>query len=128
MLLDLPLIWSTRGLCRPLRYEQINLPIFNIAPTPPAIAVPPDDIIIIMKRGLVPGWAKDVKIGNGMIHARDEALAERPAFHTDFRKRRRAVPADGFYKWQKPDTPKGTKQPDFIHWAGDEPRVFAGLW
>jgi putative SOS response-associated peptidase YedK len=125
--LDLLKDWSPRELYRPPRYEQLKLPIFNIAPTQPAMVVRADDITI-MKWGLVPGWAKDEKIGNRMINARAETLAEKPAFRTAYKKRRCVVPTDGFYEWQKSDTPKGTKQPYYIHWAGDEPRVFAGLW
>jgi len=74
--LDLAKDWSPRGLYRPPRYEQLKLPIFNIAPTQPAMVVRADDITI-MKWGLVPGWAKDEKIGNRMINARAETLVPR---------------------------------------------------
>jgi hypothetical protein len=33
-----------------------------------------------MRWGLVPHWTKDQAIGNKMIHARSETLAETPAF------------------------------------------------
>lgn len=125
--LDLVKDWSPRGLYRPARYEQLDLPMFNIAPTQPAVAVRSDDVTI-MKWGLVPGWAKDEKIGSRMINARSETLAEKPAFRSAYKKRRCVIPADGFFEWRKAAAAKGAKQPFYIHWAGDEPRVFAGLW
>ncbi len=51
--------------------------------------------------GLVPFWAKDPKIGNRLINARAETVAEKPAFRTPFRKHRCLVLADGFYEWDK---------------------------
>ncbi|MGZ6963291.1 MAG: SOS response-associated peptidase [Acidimicrobiia bacterium] len=80
-----------------------------------------------MRWGLVPSWADDVKIGDRLINARAESLAERAAFKTAFRKRRCIIPADGFYEWQRRE---GTqqKQPMFIHRRDGEPIAFAGLW
>ena len=54
-----------------------------------------------LRWGLVPFWAKDAKIGNRMINARAETVADKPAFRQAFRKRRCLVLADGFYEWQK---------------------------
>ena len=42
-----------------------------------------------MRWGLVPYWAKDQAIGNKMINARSETLAERPAFRDLLSSRRR---------------------------------------
>jgi putative SOS response-associated peptidase YedK len=60
--------------------------------------------------GLIPHWAKDVKIGYSMINARAETVASKPAFRTAFRRRRCLIPADGFYEWQAIPGSK-TKQP-----------------
>jgi putative SOS response-associated peptidase YedK len=80
-----------------------------------------------MRWGLVPSWAKDEKIGDRMINARAESLAEKAAFKTAFRKRRCIIPADGFYEWQRQaDTSR--KQPMFVHRRDGEPIAFAGLW
>jgi putative SOS response-associated peptidase YedK len=77
--------------------------------------------------GLVPHWAKDMKIGYSMINARAETVASKPAFRNAFRHRRCLVPADGFYEWQViPDSK--IKQPWFIALRGREPMAFDGLW
>ena len=77
--------------------------------------------------GLVPIWAKDLKVGNRMINARSETLAERNAYKRAYRKRRCLIPADGFYEWKR--QPGSTrKQPFYIHRTDDEPLAFAGLW
>jgi putative SOS response-associated peptidase YedK len=80
-----------------------------------------------MRWGLVPSWSKDVKIGDRLINARAESLAEKSAFKTAFRKRRCIIPADGFYEWRRLEGPK-RKQPMFIHRRDGEPIGFAGLW
>jgi putative SOS response-associated peptidase YedK len=75
--------------------------------------------------GLVPKWAKEKAIGNRMINARSESLAEKPSFRDAFRKRRCLVVADGWYEWQ---VAPGGKQPWFIRAKDARPLAFAGLW
>jgi putative SOS response-associated peptidase YedK len=77
--------------------------------------------------GLVPFWAKDVSIGDKLINARAETVAEKPAYRRPFERRRCIVPADGFYEWR---TVPGVKQrqPYFIRRHDGEPLAFAGLW
>src|SRR5260370_17425111 len=53
----------------------------------------------VVRWGLVPYWAKDVKIGSRMINARAETVAEKPAFRRAFGKRRCLLPPDGYYQW-----------------------------
>ena len=74
--------------------------------------------------GLVPSWAKDLTIGNRMINARAETVAEKPSFKNAFKKRRCLIIADGFYEWKGP---KGQKQPLFITLPDKKPFAFAGL-
>ncbi len=81
--------------------------------------------LVDLRWGLIPFWAKDIKIGNRMINARSETVAVKPAFRSSLRRKRCAVLADGFYEWRKVD---GGKQPYHIHLKDHRPFVFAGLW
>lgn len=102
-------------------------PRYNAAPSQslPVILNEEERKIQLLRWGLVPFWAKDPGIGNRMINARAESLAEKPSFRTALRKRRCLVLADGFYEWQK--TPQG-KIPMRITLKSGEPFAFAGLW
>jgi putative SOS response-associated peptidase YedK len=108
---------------------QAQPPRYNIAPTQIVSVVRADDQGARraegLRWGLVPFWAKELAIGNRMINARGETVAEKPAFRQAWRRRRCLIPADGFYEWQK--LPDG-KQPWFISSDGPEPLAFAGLW
>ena len=77
--------------------------------------------------GLIPHWAKDIKIGYSTINARAETVASKPAFRNAFRHRRCLIPADGFNEWQTIPGSK-VKQPWFIALRDREPMAFAGLW
>lgn len=110
--------------------EALDLPLrFNIAPTQDLAAIRGDEDdqrhFCLLRWGLVPSWAKDPSIGNRMINARAESVAEKPAFRAAFRRRRCLVPADGYYEWQKQGQ---KKQPFYIHRRDDLPFAFAGLW
>ena len=107
-------------------------PRFNIAPAQAVSVVrmnprerEPRRELVALRWGLIPGWAKDPAIGNRMINARAETVAEKPAYRVAFRRRRCLVPADGFYEWQRIG---GKKQPYFIHMRDDGPFGLAGLW
>ena len=78
-------------------------PRFNIAPTQEVPIITNESVRHIekMRWGLIPFWAKDVKIGNRMINARGETVASKPAFRHSFKTRRCLVPANGFYEWRK---------------------------
>jgi putative SOS response-associated peptidase YedK len=104
-------------------------PRYNIAPSQPVAVVPNDGLLKLdyYVWGLIPSWAKDPAIGNRMINARGETLAEKPSFRAAFRRRRCLIPADGFYEWQQ--TPgRTTKTPFYIRMKTGEPFAFAGLW
>ena len=102
-------------------------PRFNIAPTQPVIVIGDDGQRSMqpMRWGLIPAWAKDPAIGNRMINARAETLAEKPSFREALQHRRCLIPADGFYEWQKLGQ---VKQPVRIVLKSRQPFGMAGLW
>lgn len=104
-------------------------PRFNIAPSQPVLAIPNDganaaDFFIW---GLIPMWAKDPSIGNRLINARGETVADKPSFRGSFKYKRCLILADGFYEWKAAPGRK-TKTPYFIHMNDRKPFAFAGLW
>jgi putative SOS response-associated peptidase YedK len=103
---------------------------WNVAPTDPlpVVRFDPKDrqrSLDVMRWGLIPCWAKDIKIGFSTINARAEEIDTKPAFREAFRQRRCLVPLDNFYEWQK--TPTG-KQPYAIGLKGGGLMATAGLW
>jgi putative SOS response-associated peptidase YedK len=111
--------------------ESPLAPNYNTAPTNDIYAVveTPDGgrEVQAFHWGLVPVWAKDIKLGQKMINARAETVATKGAFKPAFKRKRCIIPADGFYEWQKRPGMKA-KQPYFIHRLDGEPLAFAGLW
>jgi putative SOS response-associated peptidase YedK len=103
-------------------------PRYNIAPTQYIAALRETDDgreFATLRWGLVPFWAKDPSIGNRMINARAETVAEKPAFRAAYRHRRAIVLADGFYEWRREGD---VKTPYFITIESGEPFALAGLW
>ncbi len=117
---------------------------YNMAPTKPAPIViararddePPERELLRARWGLVPSWAKDPKVGNRMINARAETVAEKPSFKRAFGRRRALVPADGYYEWYASESPDGPrtkagkplKQPFYITPKDREVMAMAGLY
>lgn len=112
-----------------------SIPDYNVSPRRAVLAVREREDHRVLSRlrwGLVPSWAKDLAIGDKMINARAETVAEKPAYRKAFANRRCIIPADGFYEWKPGAVPaegaKPVKQPYFIHRRDGEPLAFAGLW
>ena len=117
--------------------EDLPEPSLNVAPTDrvpividtiPKGADPEDEPVRRLEAarwGLVPGWAKDIKVGVTAFNARIESAAEKPHFKNAVTKRRAIVPATGYYEWKTVD---GVKTPYFIHLPEGELLVFAGLY
>ena len=105
-------------------------PSWNVAPTDPLPVVRYDAkdhqrSLDVMRWGLVPFWAKDIKVGFANINAKAEGIEKKPAFREAFRQRRCLVPVDNFYEWKK--TASG-KQPYAIGLKGGGLMALAGLW
>ncbi len=114
-------------------------PNFNVAPTNDVYGVVADAggerRIETFQWGLVPSWAKDLKIGSKMINARAETVGEKPAFRSLLKKHRVIITMDGFFEWKAalPGAPlskagRPIKTPMFIHRADGTPLAVAGLW
>jgi putative SOS response-associated peptidase YedK len=104
-------------------------PRYNIAPTQSVPAIrrtAGGREPVLLRWGLIPSWAKDASIGNSLINARAETVAEKPAFRSAFKRRRCLIPATGFYEWQA--TGGKHKQPFHIRLKGEGVFAFAGLW
>ncbi len=119
---------ATAALFRVSAVPEVK-PRYNIAPTQDiaAVRVGADDSreLALLRWGLVPFWAKEPSIGNRMINARAETVAEKPSFRAAYRHRRCLILADGFYEWRKE---ADGKTPYYISLASGEPFAFAGLW
>lgn len=102
---------------------------YNIAPTQFVAAIREDSeqnrVLVMLRWGLIPPWAKDRAIGNRMINARAETVAEKPSYRDAFKHRRCVVLADGFYEWHREGD---VKTPYFISLASGETFALAGLW
>ena len=122
-------------------------PDWNMAPSKQALVVltrqprtaeeaapaEPTRQLRLLTWGLVPTWAKDVKVGQRMTNARAESVLGKGAFEKAALTRRCIVPADGWYEWQQSPTAvdakgKPRKQPFFIHRADGAKVGFAGLY
>ena len=101
---------------------------YNVAPTQSVLVVreaPDGREATLLRWGLVPRWAKDPAVGNRLINARAETVAEKPSFREAFARRRCLVPLDGFYEWSR----RGErKRPFYFHLRDGEPFAVAGLW
>lgn len=103
-------------------------PNYNAAPMqyiPAIIGSNSGNRLGTLRWGLVPSWADDDKIGNKMINARAETLAEKPAFSRLISSKRCIIPTNGFYEWKKVGT---NKQPMRIVMTNDSIFSLAGLY
>ena len=108
-------------------------PRYNIAPMTDVGIVRVSAVgqreFVRVRWGLVPRWAKDTAIGNKMINARGETIAEKPSFRMAYRRHRCLIPADGFYEWATlaaRDAPR--KQPMHIGMKDASLFAFGGLY
>lgn len=107
-------------------------PDWNVTPRREILVVAetPEHVRVLDRArwGLVPPWADDLSIGDRMINARGDTIAQKPAFKRAFTRRRCLIPVDGFYEWKAVPGRK-TKQPVYIHAANEgDLLVFAGIY
>ena len=69
-----------------------------------------------LRFGLVPHWAKDLKVGFSMINARAETVRAKGAYRGLLERRRALIVADGFYEWRT--DPDGTQAAGPLHPRG----------
>jgi len=111
-------------------------PRYNIAPTQPVLMVMagpprapgsnlPARKALLVRWGLIPGWAKNPKDLPLLINARAETAIEKAAFRAAMRHRRALIPASGFYEWKRDGT--GKSQPFWIQPKGGGVFAFAAL-
>jgi putative SOS response-associated peptidase YedK len=103
-------------------------PRYNIAPTQAVLAVRAAGAGregALLRWGLVPAWARDMK--QAPINARAETAADKPTFRHALRKRRCLIPASGFYEWAAIAGEK-RKQPYCFRPRNERSFAFAGLW
>jgi putative SOS response-associated peptidase YedK len=106
---------------------------FNIAPTEQVLAIVSpkgEPEARLLRWGLVPPWAKDLKGSARMINARMESVAATPAYRSLIPKasRRALQLADGYFEWLKPEQRSQPRQPFFFQVEGGLPFAFAAIW
>jgi len=114
--------------------ESEQAPSWNVAPTDPVLGVTahrsrgsdaPSRLLVPMRWGLIPSWAKDATSGSRLFNARAETVTTKPAFRSAFTARRIIIPADGFYEWHTQDG--GRKQPHYFTRTDGAPLALAGI-
>ncbi|HMD57697.1 MAG TPA: SOS response-associated peptidase [Solirubrobacteraceae bacterium] len=121
--------------------ERFRVPItsaegthrYNIAPTEEVLTIVApkgQQQAELMRWGLVPSWATELKGQPLMINARIETVSSRAAFRRLVpRAARRALQlADGYYEWLKPERRGEPRQPFFFQVDDGIPFAFAALW
>jgi putative SOS response-associated peptidase YedK len=106
---------------------------FNIAPTEEVLAIVSpkgEPEARLLRWGLIPPWAKDLKSAGNTINARMETVTTRPAYRSLIPKgsRRALQLADGYFEWLKPEKRSEPRQPFFFQVDGGIPFAFAALW
>ena len=81
--------------------------------------------VAMLRWGLVPVWAKELKFGARCINARAETLASTPSFRVAYRKRRCLVPVNAFFEWSGE---KGQRMKWRISLREEPLFALAGLW
>jgi putative SOS response-associated peptidase YedK len=121
--------------------ERFRVPIssdagtrrYNIAPTEQVLAIVSpkgEPQARLLRWGLVPPWAHDLKGGAKMINARMETVATTPGYRGLIPKasRRALQLADGYFEWLKPERRGEPRQPFYFQVDRGVPFAFAAIW
>jgi putative SOS response-associated peptidase YedK len=123
--------------------ERLRVPIhtaegtrrYNIAPTEQVLAIVAprgEPEARLLRWGLIPPWADDLKVGSKYINARMETITQRAPYRTLIgRASRRALQvADGYFEWLAPEHPRRgePRQPFHFQLDGGEVFAFAAVW
>jgi putative SOS response-associated peptidase YedK len=116
--------------------ERFDVKVDNTRYKPRYNSAPSQDLAVISNNnpgelsfyrwGLIPFWAKDKSIGNKMINAKAETLAEKPSFKNSLKQKRCLVLSDGFYEWKTLNEKE--KIPYRIILQNNELFAMAGIW
>lgn len=123
-------LWLEEGIFHRFNIADINVTVptsYNIAPGMNSFLVTRNSPNKgeIMRWGLVPPWAKDVRIGYKMINARAETITEKPMYKNSFKNKRCLIPFNAFYEWKK----EGKEQTPYLFHDKANPYLsFAGLY
>jgi putative SOS response-associated peptidase YedK len=106
---------------------------FNVAPTEEVLAIVAprgEPEARLLRWGLVPPWAKDLKGAARMINARIETVASTAAYRGLIPKgsRRALQLADGYFEWLKPERKGEPRQPFLFQVDEGIAFAFAALW
>ncbi|MGB0521471.1 MAG: SOS response-associated peptidase [Flammeovirgaceae bacterium] len=103
-------------------------PQYNAAPSYalPVITDVYPQRLSFLRWGLIPNWAKDMKIGNKTINARSETILEKASFRKPIRKQRCLVLANCYFEWKK--EADHSKVPHLIYCMNQRLFAMAGIW
>ena len=106
---------------------------YNVAPTEEVLAIvapKAEPESRLLRWGLIPPWAEDLKGASKLINARIETVTSTPAYRRLIpRGARRALQiADGYFEWLKPEKRGEPRQPFLFRVDGGVPFAFASVW
>ena len=111
-------------------------PRYNVPPSQPVAVLreraphmgmgAPERRLELLRWGLVPAWADDLKIANKLALARVETVATTRSFRDAVRNRRCLVVVSGFFEWRREG--KRASQPFFVRRSDGAPFALAAMW
>jgi putative SOS response-associated peptidase YedK len=105
---------------------ELELPweCYNISPGTQAPILDSDGFLRLSLWGLIPHWSKTPP-KRPLFNARSETADSKPSFRTAYKNHRCAVPASGYFEWEKID--RKTRHPYYISSRSGHLLWLAGL-